>query len=260
MAGIQPRRLSSLFVPLAVALVAAGGGALLLWLSRDDLPERIATHWGPNGTPDGFSSVTGVIVPGLAITLGLTLLLAGLGYAIRHEPTMAAMSSATAVFLAVIIFGSAYAKRGLTDASAFPLSNWLMVAALGAAIVVGVIVAVALRGPVPDAPPSEVPLDSLHLKWTGRLRPSRVAMVVLTSAIVCTLGLGVWLWLQSGLWFVAVIGLALLPLLPTSAATVAIDSAGLRVSAAGITLMRVPRERMAEATVTTVSPLGGYGG
>lgn len=260
MAGTQPRRLSSLVVPLAVALVTAGGGALLLWLSRDELPERIATHWGPNGTPDGFSSLTGVIAPGLAITLGLTLLLAGLGYAIRHEPTMAAMSSATAVFLAVIIFGSAYAQRGLTDASAFPLSNWMMGGALGAAIVVGIVVALAMRKRVPDAPPSEVPLDARHLTWTGRLRPSRVAMVVLASAIVLTLALGVWLWLQSGLWFVALIGLVLLPLLPTLAATVAIDSADLRVSAAGITLMRVPRERMAEATVTTISPLGDYGG
>ena len=85
-------------------------------------------------------------------------------------------------------------------------------------------------------------------------------MVVLASAITLTLGLGVWLWLSSGMWFVALIGLALLPLLPTWAATVAIDSAGLRVSAAGLTLMRVPRERIAEATVTTVSPLGDYGG
>jgi hypothetical protein len=243
-----------------VAAVTAGGGALLLWSVRDSLPERIATHWGPDGAPDGFSTLAGIIGPGLGITIGLTVMLTLLGRVVRHEPTMGAVSSGTAVFLAVVLFGSAYAQRGLADASNSPLSNWVMVGALAAGTVVGILVGLLLRGRVAGVPPSEVPFEARHLTWSGRLRPSRIALVVLASAIALTLGLGIWMWAASGVWFVTLLGMLLLPALPMLKATVDVSAEGLRVSAVGIQLLRVPRERIVDATVTKVSPLGDYGG
>ncbi|HJE51796.1 MAG TPA: hypothetical protein K8V15_07440 [Tessaracoccus flavescens] len=162
--------------------------------------------------------------------------------------------------MASLFFGSAFAQRGLTDASGFRLTNWMLAGSLAAGIGVGVVVGLCLRHRIPPAPTSETPADARNLSWTGRLRPSTAGTIVLVCAIALTLAVGIWMWMTSGLWFVVLIGALLIPLLPLLSATVSVNADGLRVSASGVTLMRVPRERFKEAHVTTVTPLGEYGG
>ena len=57
---LPPRRPSSLrrravLVPLVVAVCFSAGSALAVWMIRDDLPARIAVHWGADGRADGFT-------------------------------------------------------------------------------------------------------------------------------------------------------------------------------------------------------------
>ncbi len=57
----------TLLVTSLIILVPMVAG-LILW---NDLPERIATHWGPNGEPDGFSSRPFAVFGLPLIVLGL---------------------------------------------------------------------------------------------------------------------------------------------------------------------------------------------
>ena len=41
-------------VSVIIVIVAAVGGSLLLWAGREQLPEMVATHWGPAGRADAF--------------------------------------------------------------------------------------------------------------------------------------------------------------------------------------------------------------
>lgn len=59
-------------LPGLLALLAA---ALVSWLVFDKLPERVATHWGLDGQPDGSSSraTAAFLLPGFGVLLAVLL-------------------------------------------------------------------------------------------------------------------------------------------------------------------------------------------
>ena len=70
-----------------LALIAATTGALLhLRWCLQLLPERIATHFGPGGAADGFSSRSGFLWTGLLLIFSFGLMAVLLGLLLRVMP------------------------------------------------------------------------------------------------------------------------------------------------------------------------------
>lgn len=65
--------MSKLLPGLLAILIAA----VVSWLTVDMLPERVPTHWGLDGQPDGYSSpeVAAFLLPGFALVLAAILAL-----------------------------------------------------------------------------------------------------------------------------------------------------------------------------------------
>jgi uncharacterized membrane protein len=63
----MPRLLPGLLALLAAAIVS--------WLAVDHLPDRVPTHWGLSGEPDGYSSptVAAFMLPGFGLVLAAIL-------------------------------------------------------------------------------------------------------------------------------------------------------------------------------------------
>lgn len=68
--------LSALYLAFAVLIVASAPG----------LPDRVATHFGLNGAPDGWMSRPGFLGFSLAFPLGLSFVIAGSLYLTRFLP------------------------------------------------------------------------------------------------------------------------------------------------------------------------------
>lgn len=127
-----------LVAPLAIAAVSVA--LMLLWLP--DLPDRITTHWGPNG-PDGFAGpmlfVWMQIGLGLALPLLMTipvLLLMSRAWGTTCR-FLAALSLGTAAFLATASLGSLAMQRESADAG-FGIGA-VMGIAVGVAVALGVL-------------------------------------------------------------------------------------------------------------------------
>lgn len=258
---------------LIVVVVAAG--SLALWLERAHLPEQVATHWGFGGRPDGFQPLSHLYLLNAAVGAAMPLLLVGFGLLIKQGRILSPIGAATAVFMVAAIDGSTWAQRGMTagQVSQAQQPNLPIVVSLVAAIVVGAGLALAFRrrpgaadvGVEVDAnAPRLLVDDSVRLAWTGRTRVSRAVWILFGVICLATL-VPAGIMLASGTWgpavimvgsavLVGVLGLAM-------SATVVVDARGVRARALGIIpWVSVPLSAIAGATVTTVNPLGDFGG
>ncbi len=267
-------QVTATLVSALIVIVAAVGGSLLLWSVRGQLPEVVATHWGPDGNADAFRPVAELYVQNAVVVGVLPLFLLVIGLVTRQGRVMGPISAATAVFMSVVMNGSLWLQRGMAaeqvpDAS-FDLA---MVVASIAAAAVGVLGWLVFRRPRSEAP---VPLniasnaprllvdEAVTLAWTGRTRLAPAAIVVLGIGTLATV-IPVPLMVASGNWgsaivmallavVIAVLGLAM-------AANVAVDARGVRARALGfIPWADVPMQTIAGATVKNVNPLGDFGG
>lgn len=66
--------------------LAVLAGLLQLIFQLTLLPEKVATHFGPNGAPDGFMSRTSHATFQVALILGMPIFLLGLGRLSRYMP------------------------------------------------------------------------------------------------------------------------------------------------------------------------------
>ncbi len=240
----------------------------------DELPDPVATHWGPGGSPDGFTELDRAVVigPALAAAFGLVLGAVLWVFAAR-VPTIRRGSGAMAGFLSAFIgslaVGSLWGQRGLTDAReasdvmapvAVALLLGFLVAGLGALIAGGERSGAALaRDPIP-VQAWRIPLAATErAAWTGWARSGPVfivAVIALTAPIVALGALGGGFVLP-GL-VLAVIGLALLA---TTTFRVSVGEPGLRVrSIAGWPCFHVPLAEVAQASTTKVRPMRDFGG
>lgn len=262
----------AIVVPLlftAVALVLQ-----LTWLP--DVPDRIATHWGPDG-PDGFgpawsslvlTGVLGIGMPALVAALTLPSLLRGVrGWAFRF---MGAFSLGMTVYLDVLASGLLWHQRGLADAADAGGSAVAVLASFAAGAVAGV-AGYALQpkqaSPAPTAIESR-PMDlaaSERAVWlrTAALRgPMRLVLVV---PIVTLLGLLVWIYIDGGLTAMIVPGVVLVGVSLAAASTtvwhVRVDDEGLSVvSALGWPRFTVPAAEVASAGSSPVESFAEFGG
>ena len=268
-AGADRRPTHALVASAFVGPVLTVAGLLLTYAVHDRLPASLAVHWGPDGRPDRFASLTEAAVTASLMTALLPLVFVVLGAAWHPSARgpLAGFGGAVAVFLGGLLFGSLTSQRPGQVAQAFP-AVWLVpTLVLAAAVGVALWRWGRLRPPALDGTPRPLPADAVRLDvpdttrlaWTGHAALPNVGVLVVVLlaitplVVVAVLGMP-WLLLLA----VAIVALLAL----TGSARVVVDADGLRVTSLFLTWSRVPLERVAEARTGTVSPLrefGGYG-
>lgn len=257
---------------VVLPLLMAAASVLVTFSFLNELPDPVATHWGAEGV-DGFSGrasapwIGGGLAAAFGVGMGLVFLAAS-----RKAPQLlraaGAMACGLTGFIATIGVASLWIQRGLEDArnasdSAGPVGVALLGGALGAAL--GAIVtpgqvpgAAHAEEPVPaDAPRAE--LDPTAGDWTRWVVSVPLLLVVLGSGLLGTVVLilvgmrGATPWL--------LMGVPSLLALSMGAFRVRIGQDGLVVrSLVGVPRFTVPLCEIAQAEVSTVSPLRDYGG
>ena len=257
--------LTTLVLPLATAGAAVAVGAS--WAPR--LPDPVATHWGPSGAPDGFGTLTEMLMlPAVVVPL-FVLGMWALAFFAGRDTSTRRLAAASSTFLAVMMsgltIGSLAAQLDLPDAAAGPGVG----PALGASVAAGVVAAAVVTPLVPrTAPqPTTTPPDAgaprtdlaptERAAWT-RTVTSPVGTAVGAAATLTTAVLAIVL-RTPGMLVVPVLLGALLA--ATLVLRVSVDGRGLVArSPFGWPSMRVPLDEVVAARVATVDPLREFGG
>ncbi|MBB5786814.1 DUF1648 domain-containing protein [Jiangella mangrovi] len=263
---------------LARALVAAAGlplvagavGVVVVRSWQDDLPARVATHWGLDGTADGFSRVSVVpwLIAGFAAAfavLGLALVLA-----VRADGTVsravAATTAGTTAFVTALVVGLTEPQRGLADATDAPLEGTAVLAAAAVGVVVAVLAALLVPRWHANAPSGHLSADAPRLAvgadervvWTRSVAHGSLPALVLVAgvgvtAVVAVVGRQWWVLGLSGV--MAVLAAALFSV------TVTVDQRGLTVRGRfGWPRMHTSLDRIERAGTVTVRPVRDFGG
>ena len=252
-------------LPGAVVVI----GLALVVASWSQLPEVVASHWGPNGV-DGTQTRLAFALTASAFVVGLSLLLALVAWVMPGDGRriMATTVGVMSGFLGTVLYGALLGQRGVTDASAATLSPWVF---LVGALVGAALGAVAwMLNPVlprPDSVALTVPTDAPRIPLA---EGERLVWFGWTSA-------GAWVvWLALGLavlgCLVAVVAapwaaigpaFGIVLLLLVAHARVVVDADGLRVTSAGVVRwLRVPLSSVAYAERSELHAFrefGGYG-
>ncbi len=260
----------------AAALVAiAPVGLLVTWLVvRDDLPTRLATHFGLNGVPDGFQRV-GVL---MAWALPLTAALAAVGVAVvalRRLPggdIVAGILSFLAWMFAAVCADILLSARGVVDPQAIR-SGWahtVVVILLGSAA--GLLVwwlLPSVRVGLEQRPTPAIALNpSDRVVWLSSAQ-SRPAGLAAAALLVAGLVLLVAAWVAGG-EAGAVLAIVGGSVLPVGLAVGWCRSVVVRVGNDGVTArlggvpwptFRTPLESIEQASATQIEPMqwGGWG-
>lgn len=264
-----------LVIPAVLTLTALALQAI--WLG--DLPDPVATHWGPRDTPDGFGSAwtylaitagLGLGVPALIAVTTLPMLRQGArGGTFRF---MAAFALGMSAFMVALNTVSVAVQRDLTSATEAPGILMAMLAALalgGLAGVAGWFLQPRQRAEIPEWEVSErmelAPGE--RVVWMRTATIARWGVLVLAGVGVAVAAGAIAAWVTGALaaaW-ILVGSLAVLTF-AASAATVfhiRIDDDGLTaVAALGFPRLRVPLDDVADAGVAPVdgfAEFGGYG-
>lgn len=257
-------------VPALIVALAGLVGALLVDGWRVRLPDPVATHWGSGGTPDGFTSVDGVVVS-VAVTAAVGAALCLVAFVRRVEATtrriLAGTFCGTAVFVIVLIVALTGAQLDLAHSAAAPLSGWAFLLAAAGGVLTGVAAGYVLPAATGDgdSPPvvGEVPVAAppagVGVLWSGRTTYAPTAMIVLASSVLALLGVAV----VVGMWAI------LLPVaLVIAVATVATGLVRVTVSAQQVRFagplgrprVLIPLAEIERAEVVPVSALKDFGG
>lgn len=260
--------------PLAIAL----GGAVAVLLALGELPSPVAVHWGPSGSPDGFGSPwLAIILPLLivllfgALVIQVTRMTAENGVVSANQKLIVCAAPFLAIVVTGVVAGSTLMQRGLTDATFAPPVAPLLGASLGFAVLVAVVSWFVLpRVSAAIARDDERPVldlqETARAVWMQHVSPQRafstVVIVILVTAIVGGgVAVGLFAPLAAFVVYVAGMAAALVVVVGTLYWRVTIDSRGFRtVSLLGFPRFVIPISEIESAVVTTVQPLGDFGG
>ena len=257
--------LLTLGVPLLVVVTTVV--VALSWGPR--LPDPLAVHWSAADVPDGFGSLAeAVAVPTLFVPLfaaGMWALAFWVGRDTSTRRMAAGLTNGLAVLMAVVTLGGLRAQLDLPDAAdatgVTPVIAW----AFGAAIAVGVLVALLVprTGPqpttapvAPDAPrPPLAPTE--RAAWSMTVTSAAGAWVG-GSAVLVTLATA--LVLRTYALLVVPVALGAL-VAATLVLRVTVDGRGLVArSPLGWPSTRVPLDEVVAARVVDIDPLTQFGG
>jgi hypothetical protein len=267
MAMARQRRTAAWVVAAGLAVLVAAAVVAQSW--RAELPDPVASHWGADGTADGYSSLNGVLAVmlgfGIALVVGFGAVTLVLGQSAVARRIGAAAAVWSALFLALLTLGTLYIQRGLADAhDVGGIGGVLLVAVVGSllpAVAVGVLVPGDPRLPTSATVAADAPRAQLaagdRTTWTARTDAGPAVGVGLV-AIVVILALTV----VTRLWaLVIVAGVVAILIGSMLSWRVDIDRTGLTVrSALGWPRLRVPLDEVVRADVVEVRALGDFGG
>jgi hypothetical protein len=262
----RPRAIKTFAATTLVSLALAGIAAVVGLSWRDQLPDPIATHWGLDGQPDGFGTLTGNIVVMSAVSavfsLLFTLLGAWMGAAGGMRKAVAGLQVGQVVFLGLMLDGTLWMQLGVPDATQFAGSaNLVPVVAALMGLAVGVLVAFIVPGDVRvrrSRPSTNMSLpDGQHLTWSGQVTSS-LWMNATRAAATLTLVVSV----LTQMLFLWLIGSALTAFLACLIyVKVRADETGLLVrSRFGWPRTFIPIDEMISARAMQVDGLGDFGG
>lgn len=263
---------------LAAAAVWCLAAALIPWAVvrawGSSLPDPVATHWGPNGRPDGFAELTTVWVFPLIFTCALAAFLLGLGAALRQLRALVPVTAGMATFVGSMTGFSIASQAGqLAQESS---SDWSVVMGLLAGLAVGGLWALAQRvlAPRPQLerrpgtqPPRSSQLavaDDTRVSWVGTTRTSRASRAAVWLGALA-FGVPVVVFGAYRQWIPAALMLTLGATLGVVVhgilhATVIMDHAGVRVRIFDrVTVLTVPLGQIESADVVDVH-WGDFGG
>lgn len=261
----------ALWLPIVVTLVLVVVGDVAALLVADRLGGRVATHWGADGRPDGFSTPTQALVFGSVFPLFMGGFLLGIGILAKQRAQLGALVAGLSAFM-VALFHGATILQGWTSGPA--VVNVAMVIGLVAAGVLGLGTYQFLKLPPSDVVASgplpagaevldRVP-DGARLAWSGRTRVATPGLVVMGVAFVPLLVMvGVGLFLQQwGMVLLMTVMVVVIAVLATSMfSTVTVDARGVRARGVGFNWIDVPLSTIVGATVLPhVEPVGEFGG
>jgi hypothetical protein len=265
---LRQRRWTALWTTVA-GLAVLSGSVVLVRSWRSELPDPVASHWGADGTANGFSSLDAVIavmfVGGTVLVLGFGAVTLGLGQTAWVRRTGAAASVWSAVFFATLTVGSLAPQRGLSDARDAGGIGGVLVLAYVLSLAAAGITAAAVPGdphqptaaPVPpDAPRAEVGAGE-PAGWSGSARsPTAMFLAFAAGTLVIALVALTRLW---ALLIVAVVVVGLVTLM--ASVVVRVDEDGVTIgSPLGWPRLRIPLDEVVRADVTRVRPLRDFGG
>ncbi|MDF1488576.1 DUF1648 domain-containing protein [Tessaracoccus caeni] len=261
-------------LPVVLIVAFATISSLLIWLARNDLPSQIAVHWGADGRPDGFAGFWEMFITNAVMMFVFPLLLWGLGLAVRQERPMGAIAPGLSAFLGVLFTGSTLAQRDMNPGEEAGVTGLIWIGVL-AGLAVGLLLWFLLRRKPDDyavasgAPGADVPTlrvsPTTRVAWTGYTRVTGwiwlFAGIALAPMLVVSAVFAVnRSWSDAALMLLLGVALSLF-VLTASYARVTIDVRGVRVSGAGvIRWVNVPLANIQAAEVTTVDPVGDFGG
>ncbi|MYT28111.1 MULTISPECIES: hypothetical protein [unclassified Streptomyces] len=230
------------------------------------LPDRLASGFGLDGRPNGYSSPQAFLVVCLVVLLVLG---AGIGLFIRHRTpvwggrVLVGTGWFTAVTLGAPVAAILLGNAGAAGPGAVRLPAWLLAATLAAGAAAGVL-AWLLAGPDAPAPRTgtgaagrlDLPAG-VRAGWSRTVSSLPLALVggLLTAVGILQIVLGA---LLGG----AVMGLGGALVVGCCSARVTVDRRGLTVQPALLPfpLRRIPLAKVAEATSRSIAALSEYGG
>jgi len=260
---------------LPMLVTAAALFAQAAWLG--DLPDPVAIHWGPSGSPDGygaawtFPAVTAGLGLGLPILVAITTLpmlrRGARGGTFRF---MGAFALGMSAFVATLNTGLVAAQRGFASAADAPSVLPTMLAAFGVGALLGVggwFLQPQQRAEILDWEPSAgmalVPGE--RVVWMRTASMARSGLIVLGAAGVGVFGAAIAAWaageLAAAWMLLGALVLVALAAAATSIFHVRVDDEGLTaVAALGFPRLRVLLDDVADAGVGAVNSFAEFGG
>lgn len=238
-----------------------------------DLPDPVATHFGGDGTADGFSPLATLWPTVLGIPTVVAMIVAAVTWTRGRRPPEG-LRWATGMPVGVVwgvggvIVATLLSQRGLADATTATIEPVMIVAALALAAVVTV--AVARLVDLQDAPSTsaEAPAGALRADlpagttalWRGQTPTGQAALLVALGLLVVVATV---IGMLAGWWVGALVLAAVVPLAASSRFRVTLGPGGLKVAGplGGWPGLSVPLDTVTGASTTTIRPLefGGWG-
>ncbi|MFM9876300.1 MAG: DUF1648 domain-containing protein [Rhodoglobus sp.] len=260
-------------LPIAILVISL---AVMVW-ALGDLPDPVATHWGPAGTPDAFGSpiVSFVLLP-IVVLAYLVLPMRVLVRSHDRGPTanqriLLAVGPFLATVLGVTLAGGLAIQRGLDDAADGPSIIPVVLLAFGAGLALGIVSYLLLPAapeiePAPDAstlPSRELASDETAV-WIRHVRPSGpwLALVLTLGAVAGTVGITVVAFVQPLATVLFVLPALLLAFgYACTYWTITVDRHGV-LARGGFAwpVIRIPLAQIESARVIDVDPLADFGG
>lgn len=276
-ARLARARVCFVLVGLALPVVIAFVGVLLMLQWLPELPDPAATHWSGAGAPDGFGPAWTYPVLLAALGIGFPVILGGLVFASTRGGRwggtirfLGAFIPAIILFLTIALTWTVATQRGLDDAANAPDGGIGMLVGLAGGLVLlalGWWVQPAVEGTMQttSAEASLLQLDSeTRAVWVRSARMATSGIIVIVAATAVSVAAAVLAALSGSpaAWASAAVGVLLVVLTLTMLAFhVTVDASGLTArSMIGWPRWHVPVTDIAEVRIAQVSPLADYGG